>query len=130
MGQETWQLRQGLVQALFQRKLGSSAVAQRLNCSLRTLRRYRQRFLQHGPEGLRDHWYSNHHKLTVHDELRIVQTKRQGLHRSARWVRDHLKLTVHDKTIWRIFAKHQLNRITLPPIKPITRFQAKRANDL
>ncbi len=48
----------------------------------------------------------------------------------ARWVRDHLRLRVHEKTVWRLFVKHRLNRLTLPPIKPITRFQARRANDL
>lgn len=130
MGQELWQLRQELIRQLVQGKLGASEIAHRLGCSRRTLRRYRQRFLQHGPEELRDHRRSNYRKLGLQDALRIVQTKRQGLHRSARWVRDHLKLQVHEKTVWRLFVKYRLNRVTLPPLKPITRFQAKRANDL
>ena len=58
-----------------------------------------------------------------------MQAKKQGRHRSARWVQDHLKLRVHEKTVWRLFVKHGLHRLTLPPIKPITRFQARRAND-
>ncbi|MFQ5851800.1 MAG: DDE-type integrase/transposase/recombinase [Candidatus Binatia bacterium] len=130
MGQELWQLRQDLIGQLLKGKLRALDAAQRLGCSLRTLWRYRERFLKHGPDGLRDHRHSNYHKLTLHNELRVVRIKRQGLHRSARWVRDHLKLKVHEITVWRTFVKHQLNRIILPPIKPITRFQARRANDL
>lgn len=130
MGQDTRQLRQELLRQLVQGQLGPVELAQRLGCSRRTVRRYRQRFLQQGPEGLRDRRRSNYQKVTAADALRIVQTKRQGLHRSARWVRDHLRLRVHEKTVWRVFVKHRLNRVTLPPIKPITRFQAKRANDL
>lgn len=102
----------------------------RLQCLAHTLGRYRRRFLQDGPDGLRDYRRSNYRKLNLQDELRIVQTKKQGRHRSARWVRDHLKLRVHEKTVWRLFVKHRLNRLTLPPIKPITQFQARRANDL
>lgn len=130
MRQGKWQLRQELLRQLVQGRLKPAEVAHRLGCSRRTVRRYRQRFLQQGPEGLRDRRRSNYQKLTPADELRIVQTKRQGLHRSARWVRDHLRLRVHERTVWRVFVRHRLNRITLPPIKPIRRFQARRANDL
>jgi transposase InsO family protein len=32
--------------------------------------------------------------------------------------------------VWRVFVKHRLNRVTLPPVKPIQRFEAEKPNDL
>jgi len=130
MGPMLWQLRQEVVRQLLGGQLTVSEAARRLGCSRRTMERYRRRFLHGGPERLKDRRRSNYQKLTLPDVLRIVQAKKQGLHRSARWVRDHLHLKAHEKTVWRVFVKHGLNRVTLPPIKPITRFQARRANDL
>ena len=130
MGTERLRLKQELVRQWLEHQVTKAQVAQQLRVSLRTVERYRQRFLRDGPAGLQSRHTSHYRKLTRADELRIVQAKKQGRHRSARWARDHLKLRVHEKTVWRLFVKHGLNRLTLPPIKPITRFQARRANDL
>jgi hypothetical protein len=86
--------------------------------------------LEGGPAGLKDKRGGNHRRLAEKDEKRIVFCKLKGPHRSARFVRDKLKLRVHEQTIWRIFVKHRLNRVTLPPVKPIQRFEAENLNDL
>lgn len=39
-------------------------------------------------------------------------------------------LPVHEETVRLVLAKHYLNRISLPPVKRIERFEAKEANDL
>jgi transposase len=123
-------LRQALIRQLVAGQLALQVVAQRLGCHPRTVRRYRARFFQQGPEGLRDCRGGNHRKLTRAQELAIVQAKRQGPHRSARWIRDHLHLRVHRRTIWAVLVKHQLNRLSLPTLKPIERFEAPHPNDL
>lgn len=130
MGRVTADLREALVRELLAGERAVHAVAQQLRCSVRTVRRYRARFLRAGPEGLRDRRRSNYRKLTLADELAIVQAKRAGPHRSARWIRDHLHLPVHRRTVWRVLVKHQLHRLSLPTLKPITRFEAVRPNDL
>lgn len=86
MVQGGWQLRLEVVRQLLQGALSASEAARRLRCSARTLGRYRRRFLQDGPDGLRDHRRSNYRKLSLQDELRIVQTKKQSRDRSARRV--------------------------------------------
>lgn len=82
MVQGGWQLRLEVIRQLLQGTLSASAAARRLRCSARILGRYRLRFLQNGSDGLRDHRQSNYHKISPQDELRIVQTKEQGRHRS------------------------------------------------
>ena len=130
MDTECLRLRRELVRQCLEGHLTKAQVAEQLHVSLRTIERYRQRFLRDGPAGLHSRHTSHYRKLTHADELRIVQAKKQGRHRLARWVRDHPKLRVLEKTVWRLFVKHGLYRVTLPPIKPITRFQARRANEL
>jgi len=127
---ERLRLKQELIRQWLGHQITKAQVAEQLRVSRRTVERYRQRFLRDGAAGLHSRHTSHYHKLTRADTLRIVQAKKEGRHRSARWVRDHLRLRVHEKTVWRLFVKHGLNRLTLPPIKPITRFQARRANDL
>lgn len=112
---ERLRLKLELLQEWLQGRLKKAQVAERLQISLRTVERYHQRFLQMGPEGLPPRHTSHFRKLTRQDELRIVQAKRQALHRSVRWVRDHLQMRVHERTVWRVFVQHGLNRITLPP---------------
>ena len=96
----------------------------------RTVNRYIRRYLEHGFEGLKDRWRSNYQKLNEKDERRIVQCKLEGKHRSARFIRDRLKLLVHEDTVRRVLVKHHLNRISLPPVKPIKRFEARHPNEL
>ncbi len=99
MDQDRWSLKHELIRQLLDGQLPLAEAAQRLGCSLRTIRRYRTRFLQTGPEGLRERRGGNHQKLTRAQELAIVQAKRQGPHRSARWIRDHLRLRLTVQTV-------------------------------
>lgn len=130
MNSDRLRLTQELLAQWLRHQVTKQEAARRLECSLRTLERYRHRFLHGGPEGRRDHRHSNHRRLTGAQELAIVQAKRAGPHRSARWLRDHLGLRVHARTVWRVLVRHQLNRLSLPTLKPITRFEAARPNDL
>lgn len=77
------------------RKIKAKEAAQRLSCSLRSIKRYKKRFLEIGPEGLRDRRGGTHRRLTEKEELRIVQCKLEGNHRSARSIRDKLMLSFH-----------------------------------
>lgn len=56
--------------------------------------------------------------------------KLQGRHRSARLIRDLLRLAVHEETVRLVLVKHHLERTSLPPVKPIQRFEAAGPNDL
>jgi transposase len=96
----------------------------------RTVNRYIRRYLEEGIEGLRDKRKSNYRKLTEKEEKQVVQCKLEGKHRSARFIRDRLGLIVHEQTVWRVLVKHHLNRISLPPVKPIKRFEARHPNEL
>jgi len=96
----------------------------------RTVNRCIRRYLENGFEGLKGRWRSNYWKLNEKDERRIVQCKLEGKHRSARFIRDRLRLLVHEDTVRRVLVKHHLNRISLPPVKPIKRFEARHPNEL
>ena len=96
----------------------------------RTVNRYIRRYLEEGIEGLRDRRRSNYRKLTEKEEKQVVQCKLEGKHRSARFIRDRLGLLVHEQTVWRVLARYHLNRMTLPPVKPIRRFEARHPNEL
>ncbi len=94
------------------------------------MNRYLGRFLEKGPEGLYDGRRSNYHKVDSKLEGRIVECKLQGFHRSARLIRDLLGLAVHEDTVRRVLIKRHLERVSLPPVKPIRRFVAAEPNDL
>lgn len=104
--------------------------SKKLNCSVRTIERYIKNYLDFGVDGLRDKRGGNNRKLTKKQELRIVEAKREGRHRSARFIRDKLGLEVHEDAVRRVLVKHHLNRISLPPVKPVKRFAADNPNDL
>jgi len=130
MDNDRLKLKQELVKGWLRGRLTKAEVARRLGCCVRTVERYRRRFLQFGPEGLKSRHTSHHRKISRARELAIVQSKRQGPHRSARWIRDHLKLKVHERTVWTVLVRHRLNRLSLPTLKPIQRFQSPHPNDL
>ncbi len=130
IGQDKWSLKHDLIRQLVEGQCALAAVAQQLGCSVRTIRRYRARFLSAGTEGLRDGRGGNRRILSGGEELAIVQAKRQGPHRSARWICDHLRLRVTVQTVWRVLAKHQLDRLNFPSLNPIERFEAPHPNDL
>jgi len=104
--------------------------AKALGVALRTIPRYVRRFLEGGPEGLLDRRRGHYRRLSIEQETGIVACKRQKSHRSARWIRDHLKLPVSVEAVRLVLVKHHLNRISLPPVKPVRRFVAKAPNAL
>lgn len=104
--------------------------SKKLNCSIRTIERYIKNYLDCGNDGLRDKRGGNNRKLTKKKELEIVKAKREGKHRSARFIRDKLNLNISEETVRRVLVKHHLNRISLPPVKPVKRFAAESPNDL
>jgi len=110
--------------------LSKAQAVELLGKTRRTVNRYIQRYLGQGFEGLRDRRRSNYRKLTDKDERRIVRNKLEKKHRSARFIRDQLGLLVHEETVRRVLVKHHLNRISLPPVKPIRRFEARHPNEL
>lgn len=130
MGQEAFEFKKELISKVITKKLTKKEAASKLGKSLKTISRYAKKFLLFGPDGLKDKRTGHNRKITLKEELAIVQCKREGLHRSARFIKDKLELKIHEKTIWRYLVKHGLNRVTLPPIKPIIHFEAKRPNDL
>ena len=104
--------------------------ASTLGVTLRSINRYLRRFGEAGPEGLYDGRHSNYRKIEVEAEGQIVQAKLEGPHRSSRFIRDLLQIPVHEDTIRRMLIKHHLERTSLPPVKPIQRFEAAESNDL
>ncbi|MCI0410275.1 MAG: helix-turn-helix domain-containing protein [Acidobacteria bacterium] len=119
-----------MIQGVLAGTMRRAQAAERLARSPRTIRRYVERFLSQGPEGLRDRRTSNYRKLTAGQAARIVALKQEKPHRSARWLRDHLQLPVSVEAIRLILVRHHLNRISLPPVKPVQRFVAEAPNDL
>lgn len=111
-------------------EISKQEVSQALKVTTRSVNRYLGRFLDKGPEGLYDGRRSNYHKIDNKIEGRIVECKLHGLHRSARLIRDLLGLAVHEDTVRKVLIKHHLERVSLPPVKPIRRFVAAEPNDL
>lgn len=130
MTQEYLKFLTDVLSQYLRKKISIAEARQKLRKSKATVFRYLKNFVSQGPEGLRDKRTGHNRKISLKDELNIVQCKREGLHRSARFIRDKLKLKVCERTVWFYLVKHGLNRVTLPPIKPITHFEAKRPNDL
>ena len=73
---------------------------------------------------------SHNQRVSKEIEERIVSSKLEGKHRSARFIKDHLKLLVHRETVRRVLVRHHLSRITLPPVKRVERFEAPHPNAL
>lgn len=122
--------RKEVIAALLEEKIGSCEAGKLLNCSLRTIKRYRKKFLSLGPEGLVDHRHSNNYRLSQETQDKVVSLKEEGRFRSARNIRDRLGLKVHETTVWRIFRKAGLTKENLQRVKPLQRFEAENPNDL
>lgn len=101
-----------------------------LGVCLKTIHRYVKKFLDRGPQGLLDCRRGHYRKLKPEQEEHIVALKREKIHRSARWIRDHLRPHVSVEAVRLVLVKHHLNRISLPPVKPVKRFVAKLPNEL
>ncbi len=101
-----------------------------LDVTVRTLRRYLQRYRQSGADGLQDHRGGSQPRLTPAQEAAIVNTKRAGPHRSSRKLRDLLQLPVSIEAVRQVLIRHGLARLGLPPVKPVQRFVAATPNAL
>ncbi len=119
-----------MIQEVLGGRLTWVEAVQELEISRRTLARYLVRFIEAGPEGLVDQRHSNNQKVDAAVEAALIQARRDGPHRSARFLRDLLQLPLHEETVRRILVKHHLERTSLPPLKPIRRFQADAPNEL
>lgn len=117
-----------VIQEVLKGKLEASQAEELLECSSRTLRRYKSKFMSEGPEGLKDQRHSNNQKLTKEQKFSIIQKKKEGPWRSARWIRDHLNLPVHEISVWRTLG--DLNHLNVNQVKPIIRFEADYPNEL
>lgn len=117
-----------VIQEVLKGKLETSQAEGLLECSSRTLRRYKSKFMSEGPEGLKDKRHSNYQKLTKEQKFSLIQKKKEGPWRSARWIRDHLNLPVHEVTVWRTLG--DLNHLNADQVKPIIRFEAQYPNEL
>jgi len=118
------------VQQILSGEVEAKEMAGELGVSVRSIRRYVQRFKARGPEGLYDHRHSNYRRIDGKTERQIVHNKLEGRHRSSRLIRDLLGLKVHEETVRRVLVKHHLERTSVPPVKPIRRFEAAEPNDL
>jgi hypothetical protein len=68
-------------------------------------------------------------KVTKKEASQAIKFAKLSLDRdlsSGPLIRDLLGLAVHEKTVRRVLVKHQLERVALPPVKPIRRFVAQR----
>lgn len=115
---------------MLRRKLSKVEAAEKLEKSVRTVNRLAKSYIERGGEALKDKRGGNNRKLTKKKELEIAKTKREGKHRSARFIRDKLDLDVSEETVRRVLVKYHLNRISLPPVKPVKRFVAEEPNEL
>ena len=67
-----------VVREVLNGRLIKEGASERLGIERRSVNRYIKRFLDGGPEGLRDKRRSNNRKLTLEDERRIVFCPNSG----------------------------------------------------
>lgn len=118
------------IKSLLKGEISKVKAAEILDCSIRTIERYKIKFLEQGEIGFVDHRSSNHFKLTKEQKQAAITLKKQDIWRSARNVRDKLKLPVDERWVQKIFAKEGLNQQNISRVKPIERFEAKYPNEL
>lgn len=124
----SFSLKVEVIQNILKGKIKTGKAIELLNCSKRTIKRYKRKFIDNGPSGLQDKRHSNYQKLTDKQKYLIRKKKREGSWRSARWIRDKLALTVHEMTVWRVLG--ELNHLNYQQVKSIIRFEAKYSNEL
>lgn len=119
-----------IIRALLANEIEIQQATNLLNCSRRSVERYRKAFLAKGAEGLSDHRHSNNLKLKPIQIQEIINLKGKDRWRSARNVRDKLNLPVHETTVWRVFKAAGLSRENVKRVKPIIRFEAAYPNEM
>jgi len=125
---KNWILVQEIILKVLKGKLSLKEAQKILAVSDRTIRRYLNKTLESGTESLREKRGGNNRKLTPAQICQIKKKKQEGSWRSSRWIKENLNLQVHPVTIWRILGN--LNHLNYEQAKPITRFEAKSANEL
>lgn len=123
-----WILVQEIILRVLKGKLSQKEAQIILSVSDRTLRRYLNKALELGIEGLLERRGGNNRKLTSAQIFQIRKKKQEGSWRSARWIKDHLNLPVHKVTVWRTLGN--LNHLNYEQVKPIIRFEARHSNEL
>lgn len=119
-----------IIRSCLKGKITNRQSAEKLKYSSRTVRRYKARFLKHGPQGLVDRRSSNYYKLTANQIKAVKRLKKEGVWRSCRFIRDNLRLSVHEHTIWAVLSKAGLMHVNPERLKPLERFVAPHPNDL
>lgn len=119
-----------IIKALLQNEIDRKIASHILSCSVKTISRYKRKYLEHGLEGLKDHRHSNNYRLTGQDRQNIVSIKSKDRWRSARNVRDKLNLTVNQKTVRRIIVKANLGKENKIQVKALQTFEYPYPNDL
>ena len=102
-------LKEKVIEDLLARKCRSDEAALELGVTVRTVQNYIRRFLENGPEGLKDQRTGNHQKLTPSDKAAVVACKEERPQRSARCIRDRLGLRVSEEAVRLVLVKHHMN---------------------
>lgn len=119
-----------IVQEYLRRRISVQEAALTLQCSKRTIRRYKVRLLKNGVEGLREQRRSNNRKLTAPVMNQIISLKAQGPWRSCRHIRDRLSVRIGRQAVWNILTTAGLMHLNAERLKPLQRFVARYPNDL
>lgn len=119
-----------VIVALLQNEIDKKTAGNILSCSIKTIRRYKKKYLELGVDGLKDHRRSNNYRLSTQDRQNIVNMKSKDRWRSARNVRDKLNLLVNQKTVRRIIVKAHLGKENRIQVKALQTFEYPYPNDL
>lgn len=124
------ELKRDVIVALLQNEIDTTVASHILSCSVKTIRRYKKKYLECGVEGLKDHRHSNNYRLNSKDRQNIITIKSKDRWRSARNVRDKLNLPVNQKTVRRIIVKADLGKENKIQVKALQTFEYPYPNDL
>ena len=109
-GNGSLSLKEKVIKELLEGKRKCYEAARELGVTPRSVYNYFHRFLERGPDGLRDHRTGNHRKLSLQEEAAIVALKQERPKRSARLIRNRLGLKVSEEAVRLVLVKHHLNR--------------------
>ena len=119
-----------VIKALLQNEIDTKTAAHILSCSVKTIRRYKKKYLVQGIEGLKDCRHSNNFRLTNQARQNIISIKSKDRWRSARNIRDKLNMKVSQKTVRRIIVAAGLGKENKVQVKALQTFEYPYPNDL
>jgi transposase len=123
--------KQTVVNAVIRRKLKRKEAYELLSCTPRTLTNYINKVTESGLEDLKDKRQSNNSKLTPKQLLDILEKKKEKPFRSARKVLEITNIqNISTRRVQQIWMEHNLNKLNVERLKPITRFVSDYPNDL